>query len=318
MATTTPLLAAAALLALLHPCAAAYFPVSTKSPVAAPPQFIVFTHDDDVAPASSKLVLRLSDSFYNPNGCKLPVTWFACTSSCSFSCSEAARLYLKGHEIAVHTKNHKDLRQLGKAEIKQEIVGGRDAIARCGIPKAALRGFRCPYLSDKPEVRQVLFENGFRYDSTIGAHGGNNRQFPATMDKGVPYNCDQAGQMCSKSERYPGMWQVPLYETSDHNLMDYCTNENTGAPRPGCSAFQALKEQFDDSYNGNRAPTQILIHTPYLQHKQYYNDVKKFLQYAMTKPGVWAVSMSQLLDWMENPVPAAAMPAFMAKYKCVL
>ncbi len=62
-------------------------------------------------------------------------------------------------------------------------MGGRDAIAKCGIPKAALRGFRCPYLSDKPEVRQVLFESGFRYDSTIGAHGGNNRQFPATMDK---------------------------------------------------------------------------------------------------------------------------------------
>lgn len=62
-------------------------------------------------------------------------------------------------------------------------MGGRDAIAKCGIPKAALRGFRCPYLSDRPEVRQVLFENGFRYDSTIGAHGGNNRQFPATMDK---------------------------------------------------------------------------------------------------------------------------------------
>ena len=125
--------------------------------------------------------------------------------------------------------------------------------------------------------------------------------------------------------------QVPLYETSDHNLMDYvsvltglagceelpstalqcraavppcmhasdrsnittttlavarpvapathlrlrlhppappqCTNENTGAPRAGCSAFKALKEQFDDSYFGNRAPTQILIHTPYLQRK---------------------------------------------------
>lgn len=43
MATTTLLLAAAALLVLPHPCAAAYFPVSTKSPVAAPPQFIVFT-----------------------------------------------------------------------------------------------------------------------------------------------------------------------------------------------------------------------------------------------------------------------------------
>lgn len=68
-------------------------------------------------------------------------------------------------------------------QIKSEIVGGRDAIAKCGIPKQALRGFRCPFLSDKPEVRQVLFEAGFRYDSTIGARGGSSRQFPATMDK---------------------------------------------------------------------------------------------------------------------------------------
>lgn len=96
-----------------------------------------------------------------------------------------------------------------------------------------------------------------RYDSTIGARGGKNRQFPATMDKvgsglckqeaagderahcpgsmhpkraglarqrggappaantllwplwfpqGVPYDCNQAGQMCSKAERYPGLW----------------------------------------------------------------------------------------------------------------
>lgn len=47
-------------------------------------------------------------------------------------------------------------------QIKKEIVGGRDAIAKCGVPKAALQGFRTPFLSDRPEVRQVLFENGFR------------------------------------------------------------------------------------------------------------------------------------------------------------
>ncbi len=33
----------------------------------------------------------------------------------------------------------------------------------------------------------------------------------------------------------------------------------------------------------------------------------------MTKPGVWAVSMSQLLDWMENPVPAAAVSGCWAR-----
>lgn len=43
--------------------------------------------------------------------------------------------------------------------------------------------------------------------------------------------------------------------------------------------------------------------------RQYWNDVEKFLQYAMSKPGVWAVTMSQLLDWMEAPVPAAAVSA---------
>lgn len=46
--------------------------------------------------------------------------------------------------------------------------------------------------------------------------------------------------------------------------------------------------------------------------RQYWNDVKKFLQYAMSKPGVWAVTMSQLLDWMEAPVPAAAVSACQA------
>lgn len=47
-------------------------------------------------------------------------------------------------------------------QIKKEIWGGRDALVKCGIPKYALNGFRTPYLSDKPEVRQVLFELGFR------------------------------------------------------------------------------------------------------------------------------------------------------------
>lgn len=180
-----------------------------------------------------------------------------------------------------------------------------------------------------------------------------------------------------------------------------CTDESSGRPRSGCSAFKVLKQQFDDSYNGNRAPAQILIHTPYLQHKcawgcvgsllllgtpgqrvggweamqpylqrpflgsdlvvlagrmldgrtngfgcvtrtqhrlrgaysrpeqpapranlasplppsaparrQYRDDVAKFLRYAMAKPGVWAVTMSQLLDWMEAPVPAAAVSAY--------
>ena len=60
---------------------------------------------------------------------------------------------------------------------------------------------------------------------------------------------------------------MPLYETADHNLMDYCSDENTGAPRAGCSVFNLLKKQFDDGYTTNRAPMQILVHTPWLKNK---------------------------------------------------
>lgn len=44
------------------------------------------------------------------------------------------------------------------------------------------------------------------YDSTIGVAGGSSRLWPATMEDGVPYDCDQAGQYCSGSESYPGVW----------------------------------------------------------------------------------------------------------------
>lgn len=50
--------------------------------------------------------------------------------------------------------------------------------------------------------------------------------------------------------------------------------------------------------------------------RQYYSDLKRFLAYAMSHKDVWAVTTSQLLDWMEAPVPAAQMPRFMAKYTC--
>ena len=54
-----------------------------------------------------------------------------------------------------------------------------------------------------------------------------------------------------------------------------------------------------------------------MPHRQYHNDILKFLQYAMTKPDVWGVTMQQLLDWMQTPVPASGMAAFMSAYPCV-
>lgn len=98
--------------------------------------------------------------------------------------------------------------------------------------------------------------------------------------------------------------------------MDPCTNENTGDRISGCSAYSKLKGAFDAAYGdgGNRGPVEVSAHTPFLQ--KFGSDVNKFLGYALAKPDVWAVTMSQLLDWMAAPVPTSGMEAFMGQYQC--
>ncbi|PRW44355.1 G8 domain-containing [Chlorella sorokiniana] len=324
--TSARFLVAALLLAALavHPAAAAGRPprrsllakAPTKAPIANPPMFLLFSHDDGVSSADLKAVLAVSDQHKNPNGCRVPVTWFACTRGCPFDCASAKAVYSKGHEIGDHTMDHKDLRKMSYAQIQAQVVGARSAIAACGIPAASIAGFRTPFLSDSPTVRKVLSDAGFRYDSSIGQDGGASRPWPARIAGGMPYDCDVAGNQCSASESYPSLIEVPLYGYPGGNTMDPCTNENTGAKKSGCSAYAQLKGAFDTAYNGHRGPMEISIHTPFMQDTQFAADTSKFLAYALAKPDVWAVTMSQFLDWMEAPVPASGMAAFMKKYKC--
>ncbi|KAL4438454.1 hypothetical protein ABPG77_000102 [Micractinium sp. CCAP 211/92] len=284
-----------------------------------PPQFILFSHDDNVDSAAYGYVTDVTDRHRNPNGCRIKATWFGCTSGCPFSCSTAKKLHGKGHELAAHTVNHPDLRRMSYSQVKKEIVGSRDKIASCGIPQNKVVGFRTPFLSDSPTVRKVLANSGFRYDSTIGVAGGSNRLWPATMEKGVPYNCNQAGQYCTSSEAYPGLWQVPLYELPTGNLMDVCTDESSGKPQSGCSPYKQLRKDFDRAYGSNRGPVTVGVHsttTGFLKNDKFRSEVNRFFEYALQHKDVWVVTISQFLDWMEAPVEADKMAAFMAKYKC--
>lgn len=283
------------------------------------PQFILWSFDDEVNQESTGLVLELSSALRNPNGCAIPVTWFACTSpNCGFSCEHAVLLHKLGHELAVHTRTHAGLRWYHEVGmIEDEVLGSRDDMLACGLPKEAVTGFRTPYLADKPEVRQVLAEGGFRYDSSIGVKGGADKLWPATMGAGVPYDCTFSGNTCDPKESYPGMWQVPLYSSPepDVNLMDYCTvEEGDGSVQQGCSAYDVLTQAFDEAYESNRAPVTIGVHKPYMQKSEFRSDLLRLLGYALSHPHVWVVTHSQLLDWMEAPVPVGEMEAFMAQY----
>lgn len=169
------------------------------------------------SPASSPRLTRLPVLLPRPP-C-LPPPQFACTHGCPFDCASAKAVFAKGHELADHTVDHKDLRTLTASQVQQQILGARSAIAACGIPAAAVAGFRSPYLSDSPAVRQALSDAGFRYDSSVGAPGGGARPWPAPIRGGMPYDCSVGGNKCGAAESYPTLWEVPLYSYPGGNTM---------------------------------------------------------------------------------------------------
>lgn len=157
------------------------------------PQLIVFTHDDNTDPLSAKYVNEILKAHRNPNGCKIKGVFFT-TASLS-NCSTVLSLYNNGHEIAEHTKNHYDLYRKTKSyEAKEnQILGGRDYIVSCGVPKDDVVGHRSPYLSSSSEVRKILNENGYLYDATIPEYYPSKTSpsskkliFPYQMDNGIP------------------------------------------------------------------------------------------------------------------------------------
>ncbi|KAI7844071.1 hypothetical protein COHA_002215 [Chlorella ohadii] len=134
-----------------------------------------------------------------------------------------------------------------QAIVENEVLGSRAKIAACGIPAADIVGFRQPFLEAQPTVRQVLASNGFQYDSTLleeamhSISGGMAaRTWPYTLQDGIPQNCDwyAPAQNCSAAERYPGMWEVPLWVLAAKGMysMDYGDTTN--------SVYDVLKQCF--------------------------------------------------------------------------
>lgn len=153
------------------------------------------------------------------------------------------------------------------SEKKKEIVGARDWLASCGVPKSHIVGHRSPFLSDDPDVRKILSDNGYHYDSSIGevfdsptSPSATKRLFPYTMDKGVAqlYSCKWYSNInhCTKSEKHPGLMEIPLYmyqsgpnKPSSPNLMD------------PVNPYKVLAAEFKRNYLANRAPIGIWSHT---------------------------------------------------------
>lgn len=146
-------------------------------------------------PLTSSQLDSITASHSHPNGCRLPVTWFAlATADQGTSCKSVRARARLGDEIAVHTVTHAHMYpEFPAAARRREVAGGRALLeSGCGLAAGSVAGFRGPYLVHNPANRKVLHEAGFTYDASITSNveDVSHRLWPYTMDRGIP---QQAG-----------------------------------------------------------------------------------------------------------------------------
>lgn len=123
-------------------------------------------------------------------------------------------------------------------------------------------------------------------------------------------------QVCYENETYPGLWNVPVwelvYDGQSYGMDPGANSAGNGEVRP---ADAVLTTAFDAAYNGNRAPVPVFVHLSWFNGTRSA-ETKKFIEYALSKPDTYFVTMRQLIEYMKAPVPKSLMPQWLAN-RCV-
>jgi hypothetical protein len=72
----------------------------------------------------------------------------------------------------------------------------------------------------------------------------------------------------------------------------------TAASLPAPQLLQLLQLNFNGSYNGNRSPFGIYVHTPWANN-QSIAATNDFLEWALALRGTYVVTMRQVIEWMQ-------------------
>lgn len=234
----------------------------------------------------------------------MPVTWF--TLSDGSECEKIRERWALGDEIGAHTISHIELSMnTSKTTVQEEIYGSRKFLTTtCGIPGHDVVGFRAPFLTTTPIVRQTLHSANFLYDASA-VRNLKEEDIPIKATK--PYelsngldrkHCDSVYRPCDPDEGYPGLWEVPvwtlMYKGSRYAMDPGKDSQGNGGAHP---AYEVLKSNFDAVYTGNRAPFPIYVHSPWFEKSDSVSGTREFIKYALSHPDVYFVTIRQLIEW---------------------
>nr|KAG5696924.1 hypothetical protein BaRGS_015888 [Batillaria attramentaria] len=263
-----------------------------------------FIKYDQLFPADQQAALK------NPNGCRTSATFFV---SGDFTDMELVKtLYERGNEMASHSISHGQPGWWDRAAWDKEIQGMRERLAQAiGNNVREIRGMRSPYLELGGEPQfSMLQDNGFLYDSSM--YGGSLSEdgtaplWPFTLKyppASPPEVCDQT--RCP-TRSYPQIWEVPLVRQytltlASCSMTDACY---LGLSPSKEDVVAYLRHNFNRHYTRNRSPFMISLHSYWFDNVQNsFQGLKEFLAELSGMPDVWQVSVSQMLDWVRNPLP---------------
>ena len=218
--------------------------------------------------------------------------------------------YSTGAEIADHTFTHPA--QPGLDEITADLAY-LEAWAQ--VPNSAVRGFRAPFLNFSEATFEAIASENFLYDNSMSNEPGS-WMWPYTLDYGVASDCWGASNTntCLQNN-YPGLWEIPMEDFNNVpgdaapvGIMDFDEISSDS------QILAVMQQNFLSHYNGNRSPFGIYLHVDMFfnwavntTEAQARRDLLiQFFQFAQQYENVWIVTLSQLIDYMKNPVTVDA------------
>jgi hypothetical protein len=285
--------------------------MSQTRPVSSPPQLVFLTFDGAITSTNYYNFTYILGSRVNPNKCPITMTFFTTHKSNDYTYTHD--LYYRGNEMAAKSVTDKTPSNLWSnmttAESFDEIGGVRDMInIYANIPKSSVKGYRAPYIETNGDSTMAALKSiGLTYDASYVSKMDNSPIWPYTMDYGFTQDCQSPSNNCPTAS-YPGLWNVPMVVMTSMDgsmkcgMADACTPE----PKDASSAFNFLKSNFLNSYNTNRAPFGIYLHSAWFQSSPWnLEGYTQFVDYVLQLQDVYIVSVSQGIEYMKNPVPAS-------------
>lgn len=246
----------------------------------------------------------------NPNGCRIPMTWFASKQGKDQgSCDVAQRIHAVGHELATHSVMHsKNVLNFTYDEMEADIQGVKDwLVNECGIPADVVVGYRAPYFFVNNYTGQALAELGFLYDSSLPDK--NYTQQAGRWDQGMELVCNRDYRECQDWPQW-AVWEVPAYRLPGE--------DKRTDPAPSLELNLTVYQRLEADFNRKRGygvPVSLATHDNYLTSApEAVADMLDFVDWALAQPNTWVITYSQYIRYLQSP--DTPMEDLMAEYPC--